>query len=182
MMMIWKGVLVCVILALSVSVWAQEDFDKEVIGREEDLVEEDPLMAPINVFDESTNNQDGQQSNEQELSGFAALPGMQDLIKDSEQVMQEEQSFVKAAIRSEREALEDAGKFDGFYDRVGGSDEDSGLNAENSGVDIDNVDRGSKDSSDSVSSKPLIFNTDDFDDDWDDIVVDGNRTRVLPLA
>lgn len=115
-------------------------------------VEDDPLMAPIN------NDIEEEKPVADSDVEFVPLPQMNELLKDSENIMKGEKSKVHQAIYHEEQAMDEESK----------SKLDQNL-------DQDATDEETKAEPSSLDASEPPFNTDDFDDDYDDI--DGNSPQ-----
>lgn len=109
-------------------------------------IDDDPLMAPVG------NDIQEERQTDSELDTLQSLPGMEDLMRDSENVLMEERSRVRAAIHHEQAAILEAGV----------SDEDHKLEKQ--------IDLLEYSTTTIIDYQEPIFNTDDFDDPWDDML------------
>ena len=116
-------------------------------------VEDDPLMAPLNndLDDEKPALVEGD-------AEFVPLPQMSDLFKDSESILKEEKSKVRQAIHQEELA-------------AAAAEEEGGM-VDNAELDMVAIQEEAKAEATLALGDEPIFNTDDFDDNYDD--VEGN--------
>lgn len=164
-----------VVILLCYICWCQQEATRDIqdntINEPADTLqndlEEDPLMAPVGEGDATDQTQP-----DTEADSFAPLPGMHNLIEDSESVLRDGRSKVRLAIEHEQMALKEAGLVKGTDNTshvADNDDDDDDVRLEKEVEALEhNINNDNNNDNNNNNLPDSIFNTDDFDDDWDD--------------